>query len=191
MPGTEKPAEFYNSAFRNNHRYSDPDPLDAPWAPLWLWASSRIGEQHVVEIGCGPGHLAQILANRGHPSHLYEGFDFSEEAIAQAKRRVPGYVFRRAPISKLPTQGMVEGPLPTVVAIEVLEHINADLAAIRAWPTGTRFLITVPTYDSEGHVRHFPEMWRAVKRYSMALHISSVTAIGRCFAIEGTVEETI
>lgn len=174
-------AAFYNATFRRSSAYQK-DARNAPWALLWLWAASRLGEEGVLDLGCGPGHFAELLAERGHPPHLYTGVDFSKVAIEQAQQRVPTFDFVCRPLAKVRFKNYIGR---TVVACEVLEHINNDLGLLKKLTTGTRVLLTVPTFDSAGHVRHFPTMHEAVKRYENVLVLSSVVTLGRSFGLEG------
>lgn len=59
--------------------------------PFERWLLDRVaahaGEQPVVEVGCGPGHVTAYLAAAGvHAS----GLDLTPEMVAEARRRHPG-----------------------------------------------------------------------------------------------------
>ena len=51
---------------------------------------------------------------------------------------------------------------------EMGEEVGADMGALARVPTGTRIVLSVPSFDSGGHVRHFPTLKDAVKRYAPA-----------------------
>ena len=181
--GSEQPAEFYDRHYVAGGRY-DVDVADSPWANVHYWALSRVGGETVIDLGCGVGHFAELLARRGHDPSRYLGVDFSQVAIDQARARVSGFQFVvadiRAEARRIRTyQGS------TVVLCEVLEHVEHDLTVLRALPPGTRVIGTVPDHDSEGHVRHFENMAIVARRYEHALYLQSITRIGRCFGFEG------
>lgn len=182
--GTEQPADFYDSAYRENEKYRVPAP-ENPWAQMHLWALSYIGREMVIDLGCGVGYLAHLLEQRGHSPGQYLGIDFSGEAISQARARVPGFRFVRGDILAETRRiaGIFEGA--TIVACEVLEHITHDLPVLRAMPVGTRVIATVPSHDSAGHVRHFETMAVVAKRYEHALRLQSIERLGRCYGFVG------
>ena len=63
------------------------------------------------------------------------------------------------------------------VFCEVLEHITEDFAVLSKVPAGCRVIITVPTMDSESHVRHFPRQEDAVLRYTGLIDIEEAKTI--------------
>ena len=179
----ELDATHYDRVFAASKEYSLPA-ADAPWAPLWKWLAARIRKQEfVLDLGCGPGHLAELLQLGGHSPERYIGVDFSGEALRQARRRAPGFTFLqrelRHAVRNLP-------PAPfTAVCCEVLEHITADLELLEALPARTRVLATVPSFDTVGHVRHFTNFAAVCTRYESVIDLSLVVRIGRCFGFSG------
>lgn len=181
--GSEQGPAFYDAVYRHNETYRVAAP-ENPWAHLHYWALGRLGGEMVIDLGCGVGHLAELLAQRGHDPGRYLGIDFSGEAIEQARARVPGFRFVQGDIlTSARTLRCYEGA--TVVLCEVLEHIVHDLPVLRALPDGTRVLGTVPGHDSEGHVRHFENMAIVAKRYEHALHLQSIQRLERCYGFDG------
>lgn len=58
-----------------------------PWLDAWLpWVARHVGDDPILELGCGPGIDTEVLVNAGH--HVI-GIDLSDEAIRQARARVP------------------------------------------------------------------------------------------------------
>jgi hypothetical protein len=59
--------------------------------PFERWLLDRVaehaGEQPVVEVGCGPGHVTAYLAAAGADA---TGLDLTPEMVAEARRRHPG-----------------------------------------------------------------------------------------------------
>lgn len=181
--GEAKDAAYYDRGYGNNPRYRlDPD--HAPWAQLWYWVLGRTGEEMIADVGCGPGHLAELLQRRGHPPHQYVGFDFSTEALAQARERAPGYRFVEA-VFPADKRRVLQYPEATVVACEFFEHVEKELPLIKALRPGARVLATVPRKDSASHVRHFETMAEVARRYERWLELRSIERIGNAYAFEG------
>lgn len=78
----------------------------------------------LLEIGCGYGFLLEQFRGR---YELY-GLDFSDHALAEIRRRLPGATIERADVQEnIP----FSGPFQAVVAVNVLEHLRQPDAAIR------------------------------------------------------------
>jgi SAM-dependent methyltransferase len=98
----------------------------------------------LLEIGCGQGGFAARLACR----YRYVGIDLDETSVSVARRRleahhVPAEV-RLGDLSVLAPEDRFD----VVCAFEVLEHLEDDLGALRAWvdrvePGGT-LIVSVP-----------------------------------------------
>jgi ubiquinone/menaquinone biosynthesis C-methylase UbiE len=53
----------------------------------------------VLDVGCGPGHLAAALANKGA---VVEGIDFAATMVGKARENYPAITFREADAEALP-----------------------------------------------------------------------------------------
>lgn len=183
--GIERSAASYDEGYATNPKYK----LDAdhsPWAQLWYWVAARTNtEELIVDLGCGPGHLAELLQRREHPPHLYVGIDFSKVALAQARARAPGYRFIQGILPGAVKKHVPHMHQPTAVFTEVLEHFAKDLEALKFLSSGTRVLATVPRKDSSGHVRHFVQMQQVCARYEKVLDLKVVERLGSAYAFEG------
>lgn len=135
-------------------RYSHPD-------RILLWrriADVSIGQPGaVLDIGCGGGHLLEILQKvPGHSGENLCGVDYSARAVEQAKLRVPEANFELGDATRLP---FLTGAFDIVICCEVLEHLDNPRQALREAhrvlsPKGM-LIITIPNgaKDSyEGHV---------------------------------------
>jgi SAM-dependent methyltransferase len=114
----------------------------------------------LLEVGCGAGALLADLARLGFEC---EGMETSPQALELA-----AFVNRELPIrlSSAPRADW-EGAFDTLVALEVLEHIEDDAAALRQWRgwlrPGGRLLLSVPARASRwsasdvwaGHFRRY------------------------------------
>ncbi len=85
--------------------------------------------QSLLEVGCGPGDLAQQLLRRlqKDPSLDYTGIDLSTDEIDKARRNCPDLRFEIASATELPFP-------PThfdfAIACEVLEHLDNPRQAL-------------------------------------------------------------
>jgi SAM-dependent methyltransferase len=95
-------------------------PLDR--ALLTLVAEQAQGP--IVDIGCGPGHVAAFLAARGAS---VSGIDLSPEMIAAARTRHPSLRFEAADMFALP---FADGSLGGAVLMYAIVHLKtSELAA--------------------------------------------------------------
>lgn len=182
--GKQQPASYYDAAYRESEAYAR-DAHDAPWSCLWRFVADRIPDAvSVVDIGCGPGHMADHLADRV----LYTGLDFSEVAIDQARALRPKralFVWADAQVDPWPRGDVY-------LFLEILEHIEHDIDLLRRVPIGKRIIVSVPNFDSEGHVRHFTSAQEAADRYQVAMNVEKAATLApgagrsRWFVLEGT-----
>ncbi len=137
-----------------------------PYRPLWEATAALVPEGvSLVELGCGTGRLASLLVPK---VRAYLGIDFAPACIAEARRFVPDAAFLVADLRN----GVPEAEV--YVANETLEHLDDDLALLRSLPSGSLVILSVPSFDSAAHVRHFPERWQALDRYALALAVDHV-----------------
>lgn len=136
---------------------------------------AAIGTPRVLELGCGIGDLGHLITERGYP---YRGFDFSEEAIKQCKKRCPDGDFRVGNVYEPDDYKPYD--YNVVVSLEVLEHVD-DLKVISLIPAGVRLIASVPNYDDAAHLRLYLDPQQdIVERFRTCLHVIDVrSAIGQ------------
>lgn len=116
--------------------------------------TSRLCRGRVMELGCGEGHLAKAISDRGLS---VTGVDMSAEKIARARALYPEMNFVRADVRDLEAE---DGAFDTVVLAEVLEHVHEEpgIAILdRAWKLlrpGGRLIVSVPNEDCVPHRNH-------------------------------------
>lgn len=98
----------------------------------------------ILEIGCGTGHNLAMLATFG----AVEGVEIDEASRTIANTRFGGTVGD----ARLPAlDGIAEATFDLVALLDVLEHVEDDVAALRSIARrlrpGGRILITVPQYQ--------------------------------------------
>lgn len=117
-------------------------------------ATVRLCRGRVIELGCGPGHLAGRIAARGHDT---VGVDLNRPKIAAARLAYPHVEFHACDIAAL---DLPAESFDTAVMAEVLEHVDHDLGALfltTAWQLlrpGGRLIVSVPNEDCIPHRNH-------------------------------------
>jgi SAM-dependent methyltransferase len=112
----------------------------------------------ILDVGCGTGATTRALCRFGP----VVGLDIGPEALRRARAR--GLAVARASAARLPVR---PASFDLVVALDVLEHLDDDVAAAREMlaalrPRG-RLLVTVPAYpflwsghdEALGHRRRY------------------------------------
>lgn len=192
-------SDFYDHAIADEASPHLLPALEGPYAELYRAIVDLLEEQppaHVVDLGCCAGRLAALIGpNTGH-TLSYVGVDFSEHMIAEAVKfngehvsdvgtvdaheRLDGtfafvqHDLRHGLDFLFADEHESEGPTAhTVLAIETLEHLDNDLRLLARLPVDARLIVSVPSFDSRGHVRHFPNAGDALARYSEVLEINT------------------
>lgn len=136
-------------------------------------ALDQRGAKAVLEVGCGTGGLAHLLADEGRIR--YRGFDFSPVAVDQAQKRVgkPDLFF----VGDARKAESYAWEFDTIVCTEVLEHIDADTEVVGSWAIGTSCVCSVPNFDADNHVRFFRTEGEVRQRYGGLIDIQSVVRV--------------
>jgi ubiquinone/menaquinone biosynthesis C-methylase UbiE len=83
--------------------------------------------QDVLEVGCGSGYGAQLLATLKPKS--YVGFDLMQEQLALAHKRLPDFEFFQQDATNM--KSVATGSKDTVVVFGILHHIPEWRVALR------------------------------------------------------------
>jgi SAM-dependent methyltransferase len=161
---TELGPEYYDGIFKSGQFDGATESL--PWYPLWVKGIeflNAVNATAVIDIGCGPGHFAEMVSRELPEITSYLGVDFSEVAIDKSRRKISrqGFDFQVSDLrNSLPIDKAA-----TYVAFEVLEHLEDDLALLDKIPAGCPLILSVPRYAAPSHVRWFPTAASALCRY--------------------------
>jgi SAM-dependent methyltransferase len=101
-------------------------------------------DARILEIGCGTGHNLPMLASFGE----VDAIEIDETAGAFAAERL-GKPIGTSPLPEL--AGVEKGQYDLVAVLDVVEHVEDDVAALRAiadrLKPGGKILITVPAHQ--------------------------------------------
>lgn len=157
--------EFYDALLENPRTPYLGDPELSPYLPMYRAAAALVPDgASVVELGCGTGRLAGILIRQGHE---YTGIDFAPALVAEARRYNGG----RGRFLVDDLRRAVVPAADCYVATEVFEHLDNDIGMINRLPIGSTLVISVPSFDSESHVRFFADRESARARYGEVIAI--------------------
>jgi ubiquinone/menaquinone biosynthesis C-methylase UbiE len=137
--------DFYNLKYKQAALELNSHQLARMRAVLRYVAMRRFtGGIRSLDVGCGTGWLAEQLARYGEVC----GLDISEEAVQQARRRVPAGTFTVADFLNEP---ITWEPFDLVICSEVIEHFVDQAGAVRELarltkPGGT-LILTTPNKD--------------------------------------------
>lgn len=119
------------------------------------WCAVQAVGPSALDVGCAFGHSTAIMV-RFRPEIPWAGCDFAAEAAEMARAMHPtsGIGFFWIPnIEDLESTG----PWGTIVASEVIEHVQDDRAFLAGLAKAAKYrvVLTTPTVDAQdpGHVR--------------------------------------
>jgi SAM-dependent methyltransferase len=126
--------------------------------PAMLALAGDVAGQRLLDVGCGPGHYAGALLERGAEVVGIEG---SAELLAHAKRRVGDRAELRLHDLELPLDFAEDASFDTVLGALVIHHIRdrAGLLAevFRVLKPGGRFLVS--TTHPAADWKHFGDSY--------------------------------
>jgi SAM-dependent methyltransferase len=101
-------------------------------SPALLSMLGELKSQRILEIGCGAGSLAALLAERGVASYL--GVDLSSEMISIARQRVQtrGFEFRAMNVERDPLPSSEFNAIVSALTFHFLEDLSSVLHKVLA-----------------------------------------------------------
>lgn len=133
--------------------------------------------QRVLDVGCGPGALSEVLVERLGVSGV-SAVDPSEAFVAAAQARLPGVDVRRASAEDLPyAENTFDGALAQLVV-----HFMADpVAGLREMARVTKAagVVAACVWDNAGGSGPLTPLWRAAHELDPAISDESGAAGAR------------
>jgi len=172
---SEKPSEFYDGIYLKEKMYGLPA-CESVYYPIYKKVVARIDDDELVwDLGCGTGQFAQVLLLNN--KKFVCGVDFSPIAIDKAKSLMPFGKFFVADLYKSSTYDWF--PYDCATLIEVMEHLEYDLAVLGHIREGAHVIFTVPNYITEegSHVRGFLDEGKIRERYGRLMDIQDIEEI--------------
>ena len=164
--------EWYENAYGKHERkegseYTKP-PEDMWYYEAWIEVLKWVGNNSILDIGCGPGQFAKLCIDTGVD---YSGIDYSKTAIRMAAKftGMPE-LFRCADITSFKS---IDPKGSVIVMLEVLEHIVEDLEVIEKISKGSEIIFSVPNYNYRSHYRYFTSLKKVRDRYKHLIDINS------------------
>jgi ubiquinone/menaquinone biosynthesis C-methylase UbiE len=138
----------WHASRRSESGTSSPE-LTSPWHDL---AERRLGDVrglNVLEIGCGEGAFARLLAERGAN---VTAADFSPVAVESASELLEDFPACRAIVADIEAIPFSDEEFDLVVSEETLEHVPHPRRGleelVRVTKRGGRLIVTTPNYFS-------------------------------------------
>ena len=120
------------------------DHEDAEWSAAGIRPGARI-----ADVGCGPGAVLRLLAERVGPTGRAVGIDADPSALAIARQQIAGLPQARVQVGQADATGLQASGFDVVMCRHVLAHnggreaaIVAHLASLAA-PGGCVYLVDV------------------------------------------------
>ena len=176
--GREKGSVYYDQVFKERKMFNV-SYRDSPYWVHWTQVIQMLGPNKAVKIldvGCGPGQLAQYLFDDGFIS--YAGFDFSSEAIDKAKKLSTTFNFF---VGNAFDKSSYNGDYDVDLCLEVFEHLEEDKQVINNILEGKRVIFSVPNFWDPSHVRRFISFRQIKNRYYKILDIKRIVRVGNIY----------
>lgn len=183
--GKEQGSSYYDDIYSGSEEYQV-HYKDSRYYMLWtqiIQFIKKIENPCILEVGCGSGQFAHYLYDEGYKH--YHGFDFSQRAIDIAKKTVD-QSFSLGDALSASSYGY---DYNVVVALEVMEHIQKDLAVIGNIKQGSYFIFSVPTFVGPTHVRWFTNPQKIHVRYYRLLDLKKIVRIENWFTCFSVVKD--
>ena len=169
--GEELEADYYNGKFSSHWKYQG-SVYESPHFDVWKEYPRFIGQVRpkvIIDLGCGPGYLAELIRDKVKFDYKYIGYDFSKIAIKKATERLKDWRFKFK-VRDLRTFDFVpknkEVSEVLYIACEYLEHISDDIGTIKRMPEKAPLVFSVPDKNNNpSHVRFFKTGVEVSDRY--------------------------
>lgn len=190
--GTYQRSNYYDNAYSKGDYDVPPEEMKMYYM-IWSYALEDIGyylediernnwrvkdykpPHTIVDLGCGPGHFPSLLKDK---KWEYYGYDFSEVAINKAKEKN----WKERKRMKFFLMDL-EKDFPShenviYCSFEFFEHVPFDLEVLDNLKKGDVIFFSVPSFDTESHVRFFKTKEEVIERYNKKLDVIVTAMVG-------------
>jgi len=160
--------EAYDECYLTSEKYKQ-HYKDVIYFEVWNCVLNKFKKtDKILELGCGPGHLANMFHDNGYETYI--GIDFSKVAIEQAKIRAPKYIFIEADLQSVDYNQYNDFYF---ISIETFEHLEDDNNVIKKLPKN-KIVFSVPNYMCVDHHRTYNDENFIEQYYENILKIYSI-----------------
>lgn len=164
-----KDNEYYNKIYRKSDKYSQSYD-EIMYYPLYKKIVNKLNYHDVIlELGCGVGHLAQMLEENQYKSYL--GLDFSEKAIELAKEKSK----QRFICSDIMTDKL-DYPYDVIVSTEFFEHVEYS-NVIERIKKSARIIFSVPNFLIDSHLYAWNNHKEIKRDFSKYMYINTIHTV--------------
>lgn len=176
----EENSEYYNKVYETSTHYKKKvTDMTGNHHKLWVSCLEEFDKSeccNIFDIGCGPGHLAELFIENKTKIKNYWGYDFSSTAISMSKEKTKGnehFIFEESDIFEVSFDKNRNNET-YYVCFEFLEHIDKDIDVIKRIPSKSKFMFSVPNFWCKGHVRIFENEKSVRNRYENYVDIKNI-----------------
>jgi 2-polyprenyl-3-methyl-5-hydroxy-6-metoxy-1,4-benzoquinol methylase len=164
--------EGYDNIYKKSEMYAKHYTEILDFYKVWDTITEIVKGHSIIDLGCGCGHFANMLYDKGHEKYL--GVDFSDIAIEKCK----GLNLKR--LFKFQCENLEKFLLKTIkrddiyTAIELFEHLEDDKYVISLLPKNSLLVFSVPNFTSQNHYRVYSDADFIKEYYKDILQINKI-----------------
>ena len=164
-----KDNEYYNKIYRKSDKYSQSYD-EIMYYPIYKKIVNKLNYYDIIlELGCGVGHLAQMLEENQYKSYL--GLDFSQIAIEKATEK-SNQKFLVSDIMK----DKLNYPYDVIVSTEFFEHVEYEKILNKIKP-GARLIFSVPNFLIDSHLYKWDDHKQIQNDFSKYMYINTIQTV--------------
>ena len=167
IDGIEQDKEYYDKI------YSEEYPAEK-YIPIYKIIlnyidSINLNQKNILDVGCGTGEFANQLQHKEFNNYL--GFDFSENAVNQAKNKLPN-ISNKFIIHNCYNLSSLTYNYNISIMVEVLEHLD-DMKIIKQLKSGSYLIGTLPNFwaSNNAHLRIYKSKFHIYIRFYKYLKV--------------------
>jgi SAM-dependent methyltransferase len=161
MNSSEEMQSFYDTGWPEWYDMKEYGPASKHVRRLVFHLLAQVKFNSILDAGCGVATLLNDIS-RSYPHAQLFGLEYSADAVDTCKKRLPQASFWQQDLSK----GAAPAQADMVTCIDVLEHIEDDLTAMKNLAKMTRKYVLIvvplgPLFEAErvrvGHVHGYSQ----------------------------------